>query len=107
MSFLEKMTIEELMTLNQDVQKVLKEKRKARQLNEEIFGKNVKITTVKNSEGKDVNYILRIRQRYVPDCYVAILDSSPEQFGHNFTELLKSMEEAYEYYLNKKNHSED
>lgn len=107
MSFLEKMTIEELMTLNQDVQKVLKEKRKARQLNEKTFGKNVKITTIKNSNGEDTNYILRIRQRYVPDCYVAILDSSPEQFGYNFTELLKSMEEAYEYYVKLKNHKED
>lgn len=80
MDFLESMTIEQLVSLNQDIQKVLKEKRKSRKLSEEKIGDKIKIVTEYNNDGKPIARFLKIRQRYVPDTFITILDSDPEKF---------------------------
>lgn len=100
MNFLEEMTIEELVVLNNDIQKVLKAKRKERVFSEEKFGDvKIEINRSKNNEIKSCR--LKIKQRYDRDSYVTILDSPASDFGNNAKTLLDSMSFAYSHFLNE------
>ena len=96
MDFLESMTIEQLVSLNQDIQKVLKEKRKARAMTyeEEKFGKRIKIGIEYNPDGTPKELFLKARQRYPQDCFITILDNDPENFKDDIWELYESITKA-------------
>lgn len=101
MDFLESMSIEQLVLLNQDIQKVLKEKRKARQqtYKEVKYGKNVKIGVECDTDGTPKEYFLKVRQRYVQDCFITALAGDPEKFNKDISEFCSSVQSAYETYM--------
>lgn len=98
---LEDMSIDELVVLNRDIQKVLKEKRKARRCSEFIFGKYIKIEIDSDSNKEVKRCVLKIRQRYDPDSYITVLASSPNTFYEEFKELTDSIGNAYLYMYTK------
>ncbi|MBP5598412.1 MAG: hypothetical protein J6Y02_23800 [Pseudobutyrivibrio sp.] len=97
MENLENMSIDELVELNRDIQKVLKEKRKARHCAETKFGKYIKIEIDRDSEGMLKRCVFKIRQRYTPDSYITVIASDPISFNEELINLTDSVGEAYLY----------
>ena len=102
MEFLESMTIEQLVSLNQDIQKVLKEKRKARNYSEEKFGDNAKIIIDFDENGNDKEYCLKIRQRHPSDCFIIVLEEkNPCAFYRELSILYENIGKSRKYFANR------
>lgn len=107
MENLENMSIDELVELNRDIQKVLKEKRKARVYSEKIFGSKVKIEIDRDSNGRVKRGVLKIKQRYNSDSYISILASNPDSFKRELLELSESIAMGHMYMTQITNNKEN
>ena len=83
--------------MNRDIQKVLKEKRKARNCAETKFGKYVKIEVDRDSEGMAKRCVLKIRPQYTPDSYMTVIASGPFSFNEELKNLTDAIGEAFLY----------
>lgn len=95
---LNSMSIESLVDLNLQIQKTLKEKRKARHQQSFSFGDNVKIEVEFNSDGKPVYFVLKLRQKYIQDSFITVLTGADaDQFSAKVDLLCSYLEAASDH----------